>query len=71
MFSHAILFYMNRIQVGVLRGGPGSEYEVSLKTGASILKHLPKEKYAAKDIFIGKDGTWHYRGMPIEPARAR
>ena len=33
---------MDKITVGVLRGGPSSEYDVSLKTGAAVLKHLPK-----------------------------
>ena len=31
------------IRVGVVRGGPGHEYEVSLRTGASVLKHLPTD----------------------------
>ena len=58
---------MNKVRVGVLRGGPGSEYEVSLKTGASVLKHLPQEKYIPIDIFIDKEGIWHLGGMPKEP----
>ena len=55
---------MNRIRVGVLRGGPSSEYEVSLGTGAAVLQHLPEEKYLPIDVFISRDGTWHVRGMP-------
>lgn len=58
-----------KIKVGVLRGGPSSEYDISLKTGASVLKNLPKEKYEARDIFISKDGQWHFRGMPIAPEK--
>ncbi|MDP2705428.1 MAG: D-alanine--D-alanine ligase family protein [Patescibacteria group bacterium] len=54
---------MPKIVVGVLRGGPSSEYEVSLKTGASVLTHLP-EKYVGHDIFISRDGTWHSQGVP-------
>lgn len=54
---------MPKIVVGVLRGGPSSEYEVSLKTGASVLAHLP-EKYVGHDIFISRDGTWHSQGVP-------
>lgn len=50
---------MAKIRVGILRGGPSSEYEVSLKTGANVLKFLP-EKYEGKDILITKDGAWHY-----------
>ncbi len=56
----------NKIKVGVVRGGPSTEYEVSLKTGASVLKNLP-EHYEAFDIIIHKDGTWHHNGVPITP----
>ncbi len=59
---------MPKTVVGVLRGGPSSEYEVSLKTGASVLKHLP-EKYTPHDIFISRDGIWHSHGLPRDPDR--
>ncbi|MCC6290588.1 D-alanine--D-alanine ligase [Candidatus Nomurabacteria bacterium] len=55
---------MSRIRVAVLRGGPSAEYDVSLETGASVLKHLP-EGYEGHDILIDKKGVWHYRGLPI------
>jgi D-alanine-D-alanine ligase len=55
--------------VGVLRGGPSREHEVSLKTGASMLAHLPKDKYDARDIYIDKQGQWHDRGRAITPDR--
>lgn len=61
---------MSKPIVGVLRGGPSSEYEVSLKSGSAVLEHLPKEKYDSRDIFIDKQGTWHLRGRPIQPSRA-
>ncbi len=57
------------MRVGVLRGGKSSEYEVSLRTGQSVLKHLP-EHYQAKDILIDKSGQWHLGGLPITPAQA-
>lgn len=58
---------MSKIRVGVLRGGPSNEYEVSLKTGGAVLKHLPEEKYETRDIFIDKQGAWHMRGRPMWP----
>ncbi len=58
-----------KLTIGVLRGGPGTEYEVSLKTGATILKYLPGI-HKVIDIFIDKDGVWHREGMPMEPMRA-
>lgn len=57
---------MSQIRVGVLRGGPSSEYEVSLKTGGSVLSNLPPH-YHKEDILITKDGVWHFRGEPITP----
>jgi len=55
--------------VGVLRGGPSSEYDVSLKTGATVLRNLP-EPYVPADIFISKDGDWHVAGIARAPERA-
>jgi D-alanine-D-alanine ligase len=60
---------MQRTRVGVLRGGPSSEYEVSLKTGGAVLSALPAV-YEPIDIFISKDGEWHYRGKSTTPEKA-
>lgn len=60
---------MEKIKIGVLRGGPSSEYDVSLKTGGSVLKNLSEDKYNTQDIFIARDGQWHFRGIPIEPKK--
>lgn len=56
--------------VGVLRGGPSSEYEVSLKTGASVLQNLSRDKFDPRDIFIDRAGQWHVHGAPIAPSHA-
>ena len=55
--------------VGVLRGGPSREHEVSLKSGAAILAALSPEKYRARDIYIDKAGQWHDQGRPVAPER--
>lgn len=55
--------------VGVLRGGPSNEHEVSLKTGAAMLANLPEERFVARDIYIDKSGQWHERGRPTQPER--
>jgi len=55
--------------VGVLRGGPSREHEVSLRTGAAMLANLPEEQFSARDIYINKNGEWHDRGRPISPER--
>ncbi len=56
--------------VGVLRGGPSREYEVSLKTGASVLEALDREQYEPRDIFIDRTGAWHVHGVAMDPERA-
>ncbi|MFA5022668.1 MAG: D-alanine--D-alanine ligase [Candidatus Paceibacterota bacterium] len=58
------------IKVGILRGGIGHEYEVSLKTGASVIKNLPSDKYQPVDMLLSRDGTWHVNGAPMSPERA-
>ncbi len=52
-----------RVRVAVLRGGPSHEYEVSLKTGESVLKNLPPQ-YAPRDVLIDRRGVWHLGGVP-------
>jgi len=57
---------MSRIKVGVARGGPSSEYDISLKTGGEVLKYLP-ERYEGLDVLIDKSGQWHLSGFPQKP----
>ena len=59
-------------RVGVLRGGPSSEYEISLKTGGNVLKVLRQkfgDKYQTHDILIDKEGNWHIDGMKTVPEK--
>lgn len=56
----------SKTRVAVLRGGPSSEYHVSLKTGATVLANLP-EQYHPIDVFIDMDGVWHYNGRKEKP----
>ncbi|MSR87941.1 MAG: ATP-grasp domain-containing protein [Candidatus Zambryskibacteria bacterium] len=60
-----------KTKVAVLRGGPSYAYSDSLKTGAYVLSLLRKmpESYEPLDIFISKDGDWHYGGLVEEPHR--
>lgn len=57
---------MSRIRVGVLNGGPSSEFTVSLKTGQAVLTSLP-DKYQGINIFIDKKGVWHKDGIEVKP----
>lgn len=60
---------MDKIKVGVIRGGEGPEYDSSLEIGGYILKNLPK-KYKPYDILITKKGDWHEWGAPVTPSDA-
>ena len=55
---------MSKVRVAVLRGGPSSEYEVSLKTGNAVLSNLDNGRYIPIDVFIDKAGIWHISGCP-------
>ena len=60
----------HRTRIGVIRGGPSNEYEVSLQTGASVLSVLRdkmSDKYLVKDIFIDREGYWHVDGILVDP----
>jgi D-alanine-D-alanine ligase-like ATP-grasp enzyme len=63
--------HMSLINVGVLRGGPTAEYDVSLKTGQYILNMLKVEPlcttYKGIDVLIDKEGTWHLDGVAQTP----
>src|SRR3989338_5397698 len=57
--------FSHKTRVGVLRGGPSPEYDVSMNTGKIILANLPEE-YEPIDIFISKEGVWHIGGLEKE-----
>lgn len=47
----------------VIFGGCSSEYEISLKSAASVLRNIDTEKYNVITVGITKDGSWyHYTG---------
>ncbi|MDE2038117.1 MAG: D-alanine--D-alanine ligase [Patescibacteria group bacterium] len=60
-------------RIGVLRGGPSAEYDVSLQSGAAVLSALRErlaDKYVPVDIFIDTSGVWHIDGAPVRPHEA-
>lgn len=58
---------MQRIRVAVIRGGPSEEYDISLKTGESVLRALDTNRYDPIDVVITKAGEWLLRGMVRDP----
>lgn len=58
------LVQSRKLRVGVMRGGPSGEYEVSLKTGKNIIDSLRERgNYSVQDIFIDRSGAWHIDGV--------
>lgn len=60
---------MAKMNIAILRGGPSSEYDASLKSGLHIINAM-SDKYQAHDIFISRDGIWHRDGFERTPERA-
>ena len=54
-------------RVTVLRGGPSSEYEVSMSTGAGVLAALKELGYTVQDVIISKRGEWLVNGVVKKP----
>jgi D-alanine-D-alanine ligase len=49
---------VKKLRVGVIYGGRSGEHEVSVASGASIIKHLDRSRYEPIAIRIEKDGRW-------------
>jgi D-alanine-D-alanine ligase len=60
---------MIKKRIAILRGGPSSEYEISLKTGKSVLDEL-RDDHQTTDIVIDKQGNWFVQGFPKDPRQA-
>ena len=57
-------------RVGILRGGAGEHYALSLKKGGELISHIVEHlshKYKVQDILIDKDYIWHINGVPVSP----
>jgi D-alanine-D-alanine ligase len=50
---------MNRkTRVAVLYGGKSGEHEVSLKSAASVLRYIDRERFEPVPVSIDKQGRW-------------
>ncbi len=58
-----------RKKIAILRGGPSSEYDISLKTGKHVLDSLV-EDHDVLDIIVDKNGDWYISGLKKEPYKA-
>jgi len=57
---------MSKKSIVILRGGPSSEHEVSLKTGRSVIDTL-KDHHDILDVIIDKKGRWYVSGLERQP----
>ncbi len=55
------------LKVGVLRGGMGREYPLSMQSGEEVLRHIDRSRFEPVDILIDREGVWHKEGLPVKP----
>jgi D-alanine-D-alanine ligase len=58
---------MNKIRVGVIRGGRSGEHEVSLRSAESILNAIDREKYEIVPLTISHEGKWEPFAISADP----
>jgi D-alanine-D-alanine ligase len=54
------------MRVGVLSGGRSSEHDVSLRSGASVLRGLEEAGHEGVDVRIARGGGWVSNGSEVE-----
>ena len=54
------------MRVAVLSGGRSSEHEVSLNSGAAVMKGLEEAGHEVVEVRIARDGRWSAAGDPVE-----
>jgi D-alanine-D-alanine ligase len=54
------------VRVAVLSGGRSSEHEVSLRSGDAVARGLEEAGHEALPVRIARDGSWAFRGAPVE-----
>lgn len=53
-------------KIGVIFGGASTEHDVSIVSGASVIKNLNKDHYTVEKIYISKEGEWYICHDSIE-----
>jgi D-alanine-D-alanine ligase-like ATP-grasp enzyme len=49
---------MSKLRVAVVYGGPSREYEISIRSGESILNHIDSDTYDVSKILTLEQGEW-------------
>ena len=62
---------MSNPHVAVFMGGRSEEHDVSLRSGAGVVKALQAESYTVSTVVIGRDGQWKINDdAPAAPSSA-
>ena len=64
---------MSKIRIAVLFGGRSGEHEVSIRSAASVLRALDRDKYEVIPVAITREGRWLSPGESsrLLPAQAQ
>lgn len=54
------------MRIAVLSGGRSSEHDVSVDSGASVIKGLEEAGHEVVEVRIGRDGRWLAAGAPVD-----
>jgi len=54
-----------KIRIALLYGGRSGEHEVSLRSAASVLRHLDPERYEIVPVGIDRQGRWHLNDLQL------
>jgi D-alanine-D-alanine ligase len=54
------------LRVAVLSGGRSSEHDVSVNSGAAVIKGLEEAGHEVVEVRIGRDGRWLAAGAPVD-----
>lgn len=54
------------MRVAVLCGGRSSEHDVSLRSGAAVVRGLGEAGHEALTVTISREGEWTHEGKPVE-----
>ncbi len=58
-------------RIGILRGGIGDEYFMSLASGTRIMQALQAEGFQTVDMLVDREGVLHIKGLPANIADSK
>ena len=59
----------NKTKIAIIRGGCSYERELSLQSGANVIKNLSLEKYIVFDVLVSNNGDWYSGGRIVQPSQ--